>query len=575
MAGWKSAPLVEQPENGWESAPLVGETPPTPQQPNTWADVAKSIPSGLARGVAGLAGLPGDVSRLADAGLNKAFSYVMPETMARANEAKETYGKISPANTSADNVRRIESVTGPLYKPQTTAGKYANTISEFVPGAAIGGGSAVSKGLVALGAGGGSELAGQMTEGTSAEPWARMGGALAGGMLPNVIKRGIVPFEPNADYRSKVDTLRQAGVNDLTAGEATGSRFLKFAESHANDLPFSGGGVLKKNQASADQFNAAVMKYAGSPARDVSTKSLNNMFNDLGNQFNNLISQTRQIPIRSRELRLINRIADDYNLNSAAPIKRIDELRQRITAIAMPGSPTPGVLPADVYQNWRSQIGQLARGTEDHVTKKALYDIQNVLDSAVGRTLNNQALRDAWKKTRRQYANAKIIERAADPSTSNISPSKLASAIEVLRGQNAAKRGLTDLSELAYAGKEVMRPMPNSGTPARQAVDRFFNAPAQMVAGALGGAGATVGGVVGGVTGFAGPGLLARGTILSGPGQRWLGAAGRTGPQFESGLRGLAMAPSVSEAVDALPAEEQKRARLSFMRRELAKRLMR
>ena len=59
---------------------------------------------------------------------------------------------------------------------ETTAAQYAGTVGEFLP-AAFGGGSGAVKSMVAAGVG--SEAAGQLTEGTEFEPYARVIGALA------------------------------------------------------------------------------------------------------------------------------------------------------------------------------------------------------------------------------------------------------------------------------------------------------------------------------------------------------------------------------------------------------------
>lgn len=59
---------------------------------------------------------------------------------------------------------------------ETTAAQYAGTVGEFLP-AAFGGGSGAVKSMVAAGVG--SETAGQLTEGTEFEPYARVIGAFA------------------------------------------------------------------------------------------------------------------------------------------------------------------------------------------------------------------------------------------------------------------------------------------------------------------------------------------------------------------------------------------------------------
>lgn len=570
MAG-QSTPAPQSTPNSEAVAPQA----PKPPAVNTWADVAKSAGAGVMRGVAGLAGLPGDIEKLTDAGL----SYVMPETMARSKAARAQYGRESAFASSQDTTRNIEKAVGPLYKPQTTAGKYADTIGSFVPAIAAGGGGVMQKGLMALGSGGGSEFAGQMTEGTAAEPWARVGGALVGGMLPSVIARGYVPVNTDPLRAKHVDTLRKEGVTSLSAGEVTGSNPLRYLESHSNDLPFSGGRMTKLNKESAEQFTAAAMKRAGSSARQATTEAIDDMYNALGSKFDSLIQRTGGIPIRSQVLNKAVQAADDYyTVTSAANrIPLVNKIKDDLLKIATPGHPTPGWMPAEQYQTWRSQIGTVARGTSDPTTRSALYKLQDALDDAVGSSFKDQSLRDAWAQTRREYANAKVIERAADPASGAITPARLKQAAQTLH-KSRMKRGKSDFSDLAYAGSEVMKTLPNSGTPARQAAERVFSAPNMMASAAAGTGGAAIGGPVGALAGaalgVAGPGLGAR-AFLSRPVQNWLGAAGRTRPGVPVESARLAI-PSVAGAANSLPPDEEVKRRLEYIRRrELAQALMR
>lgn len=152
-------------------------------------DVARNAPSAIARGVAGLMGLPGDVSRgmrwLNDKAMQKFMGreadpqYV--ETGRPKGLPESTVPQIVPDfPTSGDVVGGIESVTGPLYKPQTRAGKYSGAVLEFLPGAIGPGGLVRNAARYAVAPGLASEAAGQATEGTAAEPYARFAGGLAG-----------------------------------------------------------------------------------------------------------------------------------------------------------------------------------------------------------------------------------------------------------------------------------------------------------------------------------------------------------------------------------------------------------
>lgn len=172
---------VNAPSNGPKLVPVDHDPFAAP---STLTDVLKSAGVGLAKGAIGLAGLPGDVAELGAQGIDAASRFVGDkigvDVPVRAPQ-EPTYG-------SAQLQRAIESKTGEFYKPQTTAGEYAQTIGEFAPGALMPGGVAARAGQVIVPALA-SETAGQLTKGTAAEPYARFAGALVGGIGTSLASR--------------------------------------------------------------------------------------------------------------------------------------------------------------------------------------------------------------------------------------------------------------------------------------------------------------------------------------------------------------------------------------------------
>jgi hypothetical protein len=151
---------------------------------NPAVDVARSIPGGLAKGAAAIIGLPGDLSNLA----NRGMDYLTGGNVAQRN----------PAVVSSDTVNKLLSgPTGGYYQPKTTAGKYAETIASFAPAALAPGGTAARIGRAVL-PGAASESAGQATQGTSLEPYARAAGAMIGGAVPSIVKLGARPLNAAA-----------------------------------------------------------------------------------------------------------------------------------------------------------------------------------------------------------------------------------------------------------------------------------------------------------------------------------------------------------------------------------------
>jgi hypothetical protein len=180
-----ASPSQEQPKPENEGAAI-----------STTEDLLRTTPAALARGTTMALGGTGDARELARKGLDWVLQKLeaTPETAQRVKEvlrSNSIIAALAHAPTSEQLQRALEeNVTGPLYQPQTQAGKYLNTGLEFVPGAIAGGplagglraipGAALRYGFIP---GLISEAAGQATEGTAAEPWARAAAALGTGGL--------------------------------------------------------------------------------------------------------------------------------------------------------------------------------------------------------------------------------------------------------------------------------------------------------------------------------------------------------------------------------------------------------
>ncbi|KQP64059.1 hypothetical protein ASF41_22135 [Methylobacterium sp. Leaf111] len=149
-------------------------------------DVVQSAGAGLIKGAAGAVDLPQTLYGLADTGLGMAARGAIRLFGGTPNsdlgvDTRSTSSIPSPSDLPKPGesaIKGLEAVTQPLYKPQTTAGEYAGTLAEFVPGAGKTVAGLVKNALIPAVA---SETAGQATKGTDLEPWARGGVALAAG----------------------------------------------------------------------------------------------------------------------------------------------------------------------------------------------------------------------------------------------------------------------------------------------------------------------------------------------------------------------------------------------------------
>jgi hypothetical protein len=150
---------------------------------STAKDVALSAISGLDKGVAGLAGLPADAAL----GINYLVNLGKSKVQGRPFDEVEAESDRN-AVISRDAVRAYGSqaahANSPLrHDPETTAGKYAQTGAEFIPGALLGPGNmAKNAAIYGVAPGLASEAAGQATEGTPYEPYARGAAGIAAGV---------------------------------------------------------------------------------------------------------------------------------------------------------------------------------------------------------------------------------------------------------------------------------------------------------------------------------------------------------------------------------------------------------
>lgn len=204
-------------------------------QPSVAEDVVKAGASGFARGALDLVGLPGSIQDAGQWALRKGYELVAGEPPSPdggaverffAGPSQEVSQKLigGGGNTlSGSNLKTAASaLTGGAtdYQPQTTAGAYARTAGEFAPAAIAGPGGVLRKAAMTAVPAAISETAGQLTEGTAAEPWARAGGALAGGIMAagrfNPAREAARTAPSREALKQQTDalyqTLRDAGI---------------------------------------------------------------------------------------------------------------------------------------------------------------------------------------------------------------------------------------------------------------------------------------------------------------------------------------------------------------------------
>lgn len=526
--------------------------------PRTWSgtalDLLQSGATGIEKGAIGAVGAPSDIAHLAGQGYAKVLAYgrsklgLDPVPV----DLDNPYDFTKLAQSSA-LTKGFEAAAGPMYEPQTTAGQYAQTIGEFVPTLATGGagaageaasaapavgrtiaakvadlvattatgtGSAVAKAVLP---GAGSELAGQYTQGTAAEPYARAIGALAGGGLNSAVSRAVTPMSIDPARLAAVQALKDEGVTSLTAGQVTGSKTLRNLESQTAEIPFGGGRAAEMDATSKAQFNKAVMGRMGSTADNALPENFAPAKAAIGNSFDDLSSRnTLQVdPQFHADLKST---LDQYG--DVLPSERKPQVYNILSDILDQTQRNGGAMSGDMYQATRSRLGQYAQmaKTSDPEFAGTMKGFQSALDDAMTRSISPEDAA-AWHQARGQYSASKVIEKAAtgageNAALGNISPAQLRSAAVVGRRAGYAT-GSGPFDDLARAGSAVMSPLPNSGTAGRITALSLLGGGSGSGAAIGGFTGGPIGAVVGTAAGLATPAIASR-VLMSRPMQAYL-----------------------------------------------------
>lgn len=477
------------------------ETPVTPEEMgpswgDTAMDVGASLASGVGRGVAGLVGLPGTLQDMANSGLSWATG--LPPLPASPLSASTLQSGLSTVTGGASD-----------YQPKTTAGEFAGTVGEFLPGSVVPGGNVGNLLRFGVVPGLASEGAGQLTEGTSIEPYARVAAALIAPAVPALVSRAISPFSGSIspERQQAIAALQSEGV-PLTAGQQTGSRGLQFAESE-----LGGGRAASIMDDQARAFTEAAMSRGGQKGL-ATTNNMAAMDARLGAGFEAISARNTVVADQQLARDLAGVLSEYKRVLPTAQKEIVTNMADDVVSVIRNNG---GTIPGDVYQKTRSRFSRMAQNARNNDPEfaDALRGLRNSLDDAMNRSVA-PADADEWATLRRQWGNKKVLENAASASSSaegRISPTQLATSSRTGR-RGGYSRGQGDFDELARSGQIAMTPLPNSGTAGRI---RAQNLGAPLLAGG----GALAGGLPGMVAGLLAP-QAAGAALMSRPVQSYL-----------------------------------------------------
>lgn len=521
----------------------------------TLQEVGRAGAAGVARGVTGLMDLPGllmsGAGSLATRGLSAAG---VPEGV--ASEAGRSL-QFTPFGGGSTAAQAASDATGGAteYQSNTTAGQYAGTVGEFIPGAVLMGGASPAN-LLKFGAipGAASEAAGQATEGTIVEPYAR---AVAGVVAPiaaqslsNLMRTAVSPYGGADPARLALAKLLDGADIPVTAGQRVNARGLRMAESSTTS-----GAAIAEQQGQA--FTSAALRTAGITAEKATPDVLDDAFTALGRTFEDVVAGV-DVPVRPQDATALSQAVATYRelapASEAAPIFRT--LLQRVTSSFRTGE----TIDAATLASWRGNLSKL-RTSNSVATREAAVEALETVDDMIAAQLTTMGRgADVARLTeaRGNYRNLLAIEGAATRAGAGdgiISPAALRGEV-VRQGKRAYARGNRgEIGDLARAADVVMTPLPAVTAGGARSVEMLPGLSLGAAGGALGASlGGPLGAAAGSVAGYSTP-MLVNALKSTRAGQAYLAnqAVGPGGAILDPRLLGVAAGTQSNNALQAPP----------------------
>lgn len=416
-------------------------------------ELIKGGAAAVTRGFADVAALPGNLVQLGLEGSNWARGQFGLDPINLQDQA--IGGAVVNAIPSSEDTRgMLSAATGGAseYRAPGTAGEYVSTAGEFAGGAGLmaGPGAAVRFGAIP---GLASEAAGQATEGTPAEPWAR---ALA----PIATSIALTP-RPNAasgvdERAAAARRLQERGVQPY-AGQVRDSEGLMRAE-----------GTLAPTPRQLNQFTRAALNEAGytGPSSRATPGVLNQQQNVITGRMNRIVDI--DVPITTNFGQEALRIADDYlaaTPGQTLPVRLRNVAKEIADAATNPqNKPIPGTR----LREWRTALGRYTTSSDEAV-RDAAHDLREVIDNATEGALKSLG-RDAdvaeLANLRTQYRNLLVITDATTRggrggASGVLTPERVAtSSKRILGRQSYAMDRSTGLAQLARDAEMIIGSAP-------------------------------------------------------------------------------------------------------------------
>lgn len=523
--------------------------PSTGQMEDLRSPANPNIPQGRANAL-GLGVGQGAGFNLLDeaaAGLTVPFGGDYDYNLARMREAERRASSEHPVSYYGGNVVGALGTGIGLAKGGLSASNAAVNAGYRLPATAlISGAEGAALGVgygFGAGEGGGDRLDGATTG-------AAIGGATGFAMpflvsgLSKAYQKARTPFATSPERAAAVRTLESEGI-PLTAGQKTGSRGLRYAESE-----LGGGRAADLMEDQARAFTDAAMRKAGGSGL-ADPEALSAMKTRLSKGFDTIAARNT-LTADGEYLTDMLKTLQKYNRELPSEQKKI--LGNIVSDIGERIRGNGGKMSGADYQSIRSNLTKKAHNAR--VNNADLADayrgMRDALDNVMERSIR---LSDTgvWGELRRQYGNSKVLMNAANGAgeaagQGYISPARLRMAASGANREGFAL-GNSDFSQLAKAGQTIMTPLPDSGTASRLATRALINVPAGIGAIAGGASGDIMTGLLGAAIGGSVPKVAGK-ALMSKPVQNYLANQAALTP-VSGQMRGLLNALFNSQAGSA------------------------
>jgi hypothetical protein len=304
------------------------------------------------------------------------------------------------------------------------------------------------------------------------------------GALPGALGAGIVNIAgkvakpiaigaASAARKGFTETLKAAGIDDLTAAQITGNKTLELIEATLAKMPFTSGKSRAATEKQLRKFTTAALKKAGLTGDDIGPEVRAAAEAQFSKRFGDLV-ENETVNIDDKVIQVLSNVETNQLNKLPTNIKPI--VMSYIDDILNTG----GKMSGEAYQAARSQLSQQARSlsVSDPFTANTLRTLRNALDDAAERSLPT-GKKGIWKELNRQYSNYKIIQKTASSLSKDslegvLSPKTLLRNIESAN-KTKGQKGYGDLYDLARSGAAILDDaVPDSGTAQRQLVQSIL-----------------------------------------------------------------------------------------------------